>query len=430
MTTTDPSMPHSADRSQPLAEYRVLDLTTFLSGPYCTQVLADLGADVVKVESPAGDSSRHIPPHFVGDDSAYFLANNRNKRSLAVDLKHPRGVELLRRLINSADVVVENYRPGVLARLGIDVSELLEQQPRLIWASISGFGQNGPNRDRPAYDMIVQAMSGAMSLTGEPGRPAARLGIPAGDTVAGLYAAIAINAALADRERTGHGRQIDVAMLDCQLSMLSYQSAYALIGGVTPGPQGAGHDSIPTYRSFTGRDSREFVVTANTEKMWLAMCRVIEREVLTNDPRFTDGKSRHRNREELWGILEPSFAERDANEWVDRLVEAGVPAAMIKNVPEALEEARTSERDMICEMKTNEGRSIEVVGNPIHFVDGQSDARRATYPPTLGADASSIFADWLEADASRLAELFDTGVLSASDDRVNVTTQAAKGSAS
>ena len=395
----------------PLAGYRVLDLTTFLSGPFCTQVLGDLGADVVKVEPPAGDSSRHIPPHFVGDDSAYFLSTNRNKRSIALDLKKPEAVALLRKLIARADVVVENYRPGVLARLGVDVEAQRAADPMLVWASISGFGLDGPQRDRPAYDMIVQALSGVMSLTGEPGRAAARLGIPAGDTVAGLYAAIAINAALADRERTGEGRWIDVAMLDCQLAMLSYQSAYALIAGVTPPRQGAAHDSIPTYRSFAGGDGKEFVVTANTEKMWRAMCGVLGRESMADDPRFADGAARHANRARLWAELEAAFREGDAEAWVAKLVDAGVPAAPIRDVPGALEDARASGRGMVQALSDGAGHEAELVGGPIRFVGGPPPEAR--YPPALSADADAVLGEWLGPDAPDTAALVEAGALRA-----------------
>ncbi|MDB5819276.1 MAG: carnitine dehydratase [Rhizobacter sp.] len=292
--------PASAARTAPLAGYRVLDLTTFLSGPFCTQILADLGAEVVKLEAPEGDSSRAIPPHFVEGDSAYYLGINRNKQSLAVDMKNPDGLALVRKLIAEADVVVENYRPGVAMRIGLDIEALRKARPSLVWASISGFGQTGPWKDKPAYDMIVQALSGVMSLTGEPGRPAVRLGIPAGDMVAGMYAAIAINAALADRERHGEGRTIDVSMLDCQLAMLSYQSTYALVAGTTPHAQGARHDSIPTYRSFVARDGRELVVTANTERMWRGLCDGLGLGSLPPDPRFASGGKRLKNRHALW----------------------------------------------------------------------------------------------------------------------------------
>ncbi|WP_417260640.1 CaiB/BaiF CoA transferase family protein [Celeribacter sp.] len=374
---------------------RIVDLTTFLSGPFCTQVLADLGADVVKVEPPTGDSSRHIPPHFVGDDSAYFLAHNRNKRSIAADLKSPEDQELVRRLILRADVVVDNYRPSVLSRLNLDPKSLCDEKPSLIWASISGFGQSGAWKDRPAYDMIVQAESGVMSLTGEPGRRSVRLGIPAGDAVAGLYAAIALNAALAARARTGKGRMIDVSMLDCQLAMLSYQSAYALIGGVTPGPQGARHDSIPTYRAFVARDGRQFVITANTHRMWEGLCRAIERTDLITDARFVDGPLRLENREALWAILEPAFLTRDAIDWIPILEEADVPVALIKTVPEALDDARAYGRDMISRLEDDKGGHIHVVGNPIKLMGEQPMA--ASYPPTLNGDRDTVIAEWLDA---------------------------------
>lgn len=380
-------------RALPLSGYKVIDLTTFLSGPYCTQVLADLGADIVKIEPPQGDSSRHIPPHFVGEDSAYYLANNRNKRSISVDLKSPEGLGIVRSLIGKADVVVDNYRPGVLARLNLDPVVLTKADPALIWASISGFGQTGPWRDRPAYDMIVQAESGVMSLTGEPGQPSVRLGIPAGDTVAGLYATIAINAALAERERTGRGRVIDVSMLDCQLAMLSYQSAYALIGGVTPQPQGSRHDSIPTYRAFVAGDGRQIAVTANTTRMWVGLCTALELPELPDDPRFVTGALRLENREALWALLEPAFLARDAADWVTRLEDADVPVALIKTVPEALDDARASGRGMITEMTGPDGQTVEVVGNPIKIADTPQSADR--YPPALGCDEEEVLKDWL-----------------------------------
>jgi crotonobetainyl-CoA:carnitine CoA-transferase CaiB-like acyl-CoA transferase len=213
---------------------RVLDMTQVLSGPFCTQILADLGADVIKLESPQGDLARAMQPHFIGDDSVYFVALNRNKRSVAVDLKKPQGVDLVRRLVARCDVVVENNRPGVLDRLGLDAAALRAASPRLIWCAISGFGQDGPYRDKPAYDMIVQALSGAMSLTGEPGRAPVRAGIPIGDIAAGMYATIAILAALNRRNATGQGETIDISMLDCHAAMLTYQAAYYLHSGQGP----------------------------------------------------------------------------------------------------------------------------------------------------------------------------------------------------
>ncbi|MBB3177976.1 CaiB/BaiF CoA-transferase family protein [Variovorax sp. Sphag1AA] len=394
--------------SGPLSGYRVLDLTTFLSGPFCTQILADLGAEVVKLEAPEGDSSRSIPPHFVAGESAYFLGVNRSKRSIAIDMKQPEGLALAQRLISEADVVVENFRPGVAARIGLHVEALRAAHPRLIWASISGFGQTGPWRERPAYDMIVQALSGVMSLTGEPDRAAVRLGIPAGDIVAGMYAAIAINAALADRERHGQGRLIDISMLDCQLAMLSYQSTYALVAGVTPQPQGARHDSIPTYRSFVAGDGRELVVTANTERMWRGLCEALGCSDLLEDRRFADGASRLEHRDALWPLLEKAFLARPAADWIDPLHTHGVPVALIRNVPEALQDARESGRGMVVELAHPDGRSVEVVGNPIKF-GGLEPA--ASYPPALGESGEQVLAEWLGLDTSEVARLHGARVL-------------------
>ncbi|MCH4269509.1 MAG: CoA transferase [Brevundimonas sp.] len=386
-----------------------MDFTTFLSGPFATQILADLGAEVVKIEAPDGDMTRSIPPYMVGEDSAYFLSTNRGKRSLAVDMKTPEGKALVLDLIGKADVVVENYRPGVTARLGLDVVALRKANPSLIWASITGFGQEGPWRDKPAYDMIAQALSGVMSLTGESGRPAVRLGIPGGDVIAGMYAVIAINAALAERERTGMGRTIDVAMLDSLLSMLAYQSAYALIGGVTPGPQGARHDSIPTYRSFMAGDGAELVVTANTEKMWAGLCDTVQRPELVRDARFATGKDRLRNKEALWSILEPLFLERSAADWVDRLERNDVPCAEIRSVPEALADARAGARSMIVNYSGPDGETVSLVGDPIKFVGAPSPA--AAYPPRLGVDSAYVLGGWLGMASDDIDALLERRVL-------------------
>jgi CoA:oxalate CoA-transferase len=397
---------HSAE---PLKGYRILDLTTFLSGPFCTQILADLGADVVKVEAPEGDTSRNIPPYFFGNDSAYFAGVNRSKNSIAIDLKQPDGLALVKRLIDHADVVVENFRPSVAGRIGLDIKALCKAHPQLIWASISGFGQTGPWHERPAYDMVVQALSGVMSLTGEPGRPAVRLGIPAGDIVAGMYATIAINAALADRERGAEGRIIDISMLDCQLAMLAYQSTYALLSGIAPQPQAARHDSIPTYRSFTAGDGRELVVTANTERMWHAMCEVLGVSQLVRDHRFISVNKRLENRKELWALLETAFLARDAVDWVALLTESGVPAALIKTVIEALEDARHGERGMIVPLTDKNGFNVEVVGNPIKFVG--TEIRQPGYPPTLGGDNSAVLRRWLNMDEDQTQALLEKEVL-------------------
>ncbi|MFE7792797.1 CaiB/BaiF CoA transferase family protein [Streptomyces sp. NPDC057460] len=395
----------------PLEGLRVIDLTTFLSGPSATQLLGDLGADIIKVEALGGDSSRAIVGPTVGGESAYYLANNRNKRSIAIDLKSPRGLEIVQRLIAGADVVIENFRPGVTTRLGIDPHDVVERRPALVWASISGFGQNGPLRDRPAYDMVVQALSGVMSLTGHPGAPAARLGIPAGDVVAGLYAVIGILAALEARHETGRGRIIDVSMLHGQLAMLSYQALYTNLNGVAPGPQGAAHDSIATYRSFRGGDGRELVVTANTPRMWQGLCRVLGVDELIDDERFLDAACRLRNKNELWAILEERFAQRPAAEWVDLLSAASVPAAPVRNVLEALADARAA-ADGSLVMVCDDEAAFENVSTPIRF-EGTADVEPA-YPPALGGNTVDILVDELGVPPSEVDSLIADGVVAAS----------------
>jgi crotonobetainyl-CoA:carnitine CoA-transferase CaiB-like acyl-CoA transferase len=398
------------DRTQspPLSGIRVIDFTTFLSGPFCTQILGDLGAEVIKVEPFAGDSSRSIPPYFVGEDSAYYLSTNRNKKSVAVNLKAEDGCRIARSLIAKADVVIENFRPGVMEKLGLPAEALCEQHPALIWASITGFGQTGPWKDQPAYDMIVQALSGVMSMTGEVGRQSVRLGIPAGDIIAGMYTAIAINGALFDRSRTGLGRRIDVSMLDGQLSMLSYQGQYHLVGGAVPDRQGARHDSIPTYRSFLAGDGRELVVTANTQTMWSQMAQALGLPELVDDPRFADAKSRLVNKEELWPLLENAFQARSAEEWVTEFVKRSVPAALIKNVPEAIEDARCSGRSMVVELQNESGDSLEVVGSPIKM---EGHEMPMGYPPALSENLLDCLGGLLDMPESEIAALMEAGVL-------------------
>lgn len=379
----------------PLHGVKVLDLTTFLSGPFCTQILGDLGADIVKVEPPSGDPTRHVPPYFIGGESVYYLSSNRNKRSIALDLKSEEGKDLLIELLKVTDIVIENYRPGVLERLGISPNDWCERRPDLIWASISGFGQYGIDRDKPAYDMIVQALAGVMSITGEEGRPAARLGIPAGDTVAGLYAAIAICASLFGKTVRGRGERIDVAMLDCQLAMLSYLGSYSMVSNIAPKPQGAHHDSLATYRSFIGSDKKEFVITANTQTMWASLCEAIDRPELITSALYVDSGARLKNKDILWPILESAFASNTAAYWVDRLQLREVPAALIKSVPEALLDAKSAGRDMLMKMVAADGEEVEVVGQPIHLSSSLGDP---IYPPHLNADRTSILRDWLKLD--------------------------------
>lgn len=392
-----------------LAGLRVLDLTQFLAGPYATMILADLGAEVVKLEAPVGDWSRVLPPNFVGDDSCYYLSINRNKKSIVVDMKSPDGLEIVKRLADESDILVENFRPGVLDRLGLTYQSLSERNPGLIWASISGFGQTGADRDRPAYDMIVQAISGGMSMTGEPGRSAVRSGVPIGDLSAGMYAVIGALAALEERRRSGKGQYIDVSMLDCQVSMLCYQAGYYLHSGNNPGRQGWGHDSIPTYRGFNCANGTSLVITANTERMWQGLCDVLGIADMKEDPRFTLNEDRYANRGELWPILEGAFMKHTADHWVPKLLEAGIPVGEINNLEKALSNPQILGRDMVLDLENEDGTKIRVAGNPVKMSRTPMDAH--SYPPRLGGETAEILADVLGADGDEIERLIESGAV-------------------
>jgi crotonobetainyl-CoA:carnitine CoA-transferase CaiB-like acyl-CoA transferase len=395
--------------ARPLEGLRVLDMTQFLAGPFATQILADLGADIVKLEAPVGDWSRTLPPHFVGGESCYYLSINRSKRAIAVDMKSPEGLELARKLADSCDMLIENFRPGVLGKLGFDWDALSARNPGLIWVSISGFGQTGPYRDRPAYDMIVQAMSGGMSLTGEPDGRSVRAGLPIGDLCAGMYGLIGGLAALEERRRTGKGRFVDISMLDCQVAMLTYQAAYYLQSGEVPGRQGAGHASIPTYRAFAAGNGTGLVITANTERMWQGLCDVLGLPELKSDPRFLTNDERYVNREALWPLLEAAFRTREAKEWAPLLLGAGVPVGEVNDLAAALSDEQVLHRNMVLEMGSAAGETIRVVGNPIKFAGAAEPTPH--YPPPLGAHGREILAEVLGMEAEEIADYVNRGIL-------------------
>jgi crotonobetainyl-CoA:carnitine CoA-transferase CaiB-like acyl-CoA transferase len=393
----------------PLSRLLVLDLTQFLAGPYAGQIFGDLGARVIKIEPVGGEMARTIAPHFVKGESAYFLAVNRNKESLAVDLKHARGRAIVLDLAKKADIVLEAFRPGVAARLGLGYDALRAANPKIIVCSISGFGQDGPYRDRPAYDIIAQAMSGGMSMTGERGGAPVRAGIPIGDLSAGMYAVIGTLAALERVRSEGTGAHIDVALLDCQISMLVYQAAYHLIAGEVPGPQGREHVSFPTYRAFRCADGIEIVVAANTERMWSDLCAALGCDDLPANPRFRLNEDRPRHRAELAPLLEVAAAKISSAELLAALAAREVPAAPINTLDRALADAQVRHRDMVVHMTDGEGASIEVVGNPVK-VAGLS-SRQHAYPHRLGADTAAILREYLGRSEDEIADLAKQGVI-------------------
>jgi crotonobetainyl-CoA:carnitine CoA-transferase CaiB-like acyl-CoA transferase len=348
-----------------LGGLRVLDFSTFLAGPFASMLLADMGADIIKVEPPAGDNSRQIPPYFLGEDSAYFLSVNRNKRSITLDLTLPSSRDIVDTMVAGSDVVIDNLRSESRRNCGIDYERLSRINPRIIGCSITGFGSDGPSRGRPAYDMVAQALSGVMGLTGEPGRLPVRAGVPIGDLIAGMYAVMGVLAALEDRHRTGTGQHVDIAMMDGQMSLLSYLLTYFSVSGSEPGPQGRGHRSIPTYDTFAAADDRQIVVTANTEEMWRNLCRGLGIAEYADDPRFARNPERLRNRAELRPILDAAFATRPAGHWLSVLGELDVPCAPINGLADLGNDPQVAFRDMLLSFQYRDAGTFQAAGNPV-----------------------------------------------------------------
>lgn len=402
MSCSDPLPPRG---SGPLSHLIVIDLTQHLSGPFATQILGDLGARVIKIEPPTGDPTRKIGPHFADGESAYFLSANRNKESVCLDLKIPAARVALLNLVRRADVVVENFRPGTLERLGVGYETLREANPRLVVCSISGFGQNGPARDLPAFDMVVQALSGGMSLTGEVGGVPVRSGLPIGDLSAGMYGVIGILAALAEANVADKGSYVDVAMLDSQVSLLSYVASYYLIGGQVSGLQGRSHMSIPTYRAFTCADARDIVVAANTPRMWVALCVALGVDKLIYDPRFCDNDVRRANRAELDVLLSVAADAWASAELLERLNQGGVPCAPINRIDAALNEQQVIQRDMVITVD-GDSEAYRLVGNPVKLSNGRN---RHDTPPHLGQHTTPVLRDLAGLTDNDICELYHAG---------------------
>lgn len=394
-----------------LSDVRILDLTQVLSGPFCTQMLSDMGAEVIKVEGPQGDVARHMPPDYVGDDSVYYLSINRNKRSIVVDMKTPDGIALVRRLVFASDVVIENFRPGVCKRLGLSVDELRAEKPGLIWCSISGFGQDGPYRDKPAYDLIVQALSGGMSLTGSRDGVSVRAGIPIADLAAGMYASTAILAALHRRDKTGRGDTIDISMLDCQAAMLCYQAAFHLHSGRIPGRQGREHDAIVTYGTFSAKDGVDVVIAAVTDRMWATLCDILGCQELTTDKRFLTTDDRNTHRKALVPLLQQRFLTRNADEWMVLFDRDGVPAGVVNTLDRVVSDPQITHRGMVMELVSDDGRRARVVGDPIFF----QEAPRPTphFPPAAGEDTFAVLSDVLGLREEEIEVMLKSGAVRA-----------------
>lgn len=391
------------ETAPPLAGVRVVDLSRVLAGPYATMTLADLGAEVVKIEHPVGgDETRSWGPPFVGDESAYFLSVNRGKRSVALDLKDPQGRELALELCARADVVIENFRPGGAARLGLDYDAVKQRRPDIVYCTISGFGRREP-RDRPGYDFTVQAESGLMSITGEPDGAPMKVGVAVVDVLAGLNAAAAILAALHRRERDGKGELIEVSLLDSAFAALVNVAAGALATEEEPRRYGNAHPSIVPYQPFSTADGRLAVAAAN-EGLFTKLCEALERSDLAADERYATNDARVRNRESLVAELESIFAARDTEHWLRVLLAAGVPAGEIRGVRKALRVAGSA----VTNVPHPTAGTLPLVNPPFSFSRASLDRPHA--PPLLGQHTAEVLTE-LGVDEERLAMLESRGVV-------------------
>jgi CoA:oxalate CoA-transferase len=376
---------------RPLAGVTVLDMTRVLAGPFCTLQLANLGARVIKVERPPlGDDARAIGP-FVGGKSLYFAALNYGKESIALDLRRGEDREVFEALLGRADVLVENFRPGVLERLGYGWAVLHARWPTLVYAAASGFGHTGPLRERPAFDLVAQAMGGIVSLTGHADGPPARVGVSIGDIAAGLFLAVGITSALYRRRETGAGTMIDVAMLDCQLAILENALTTHLVTGTLPSRLGTRHPNIAPFQAFATGDGRPIVVCAGHDDLFAAFCAVIERRDLVDDERFRDADGRRRHVDALEAEAQPVLATRPAAEWLARFEAAGVPCAPVNDVAEAVRQPQVAARRMVVAIPDPAIGTLYVAGNPIKMA-GVPDDTGARAAPDVDADRDRVVA--------------------------------------
>ncbi len=377
----------------PLDGITVLDFSHALAGPYCTMLMAAYGANVIKVESPGeGDIGRSWGPPFQGADSAYFVGLNSGKKSLAVDLKSPEGLDACRRLAAKADIAIENFRPGVMSRLGLDYAALSAVNPRLIYVSISGFGQTGPRRLEPALDLIIQSASGLMSITGTAQGEAVRSGHSVADITAGLFALIGALMALEARHRTGRGQFVDVSMMDTLMSSMLANFARYLASGEIPVPMGTAFDSIVPYRNFMCAD-REVTIAAASDKLWRSLCEALGRSDLIGHPDYHSNPLRVQNRRVLEPLLEGIFRSRSAAHWIGLLSRAGVPCTVVRNFKEVVEDEQTGARNMTPVVQHAQAGPVRVLGVPVQL--SLTPGRIASASPVLGADTATVLEDLL-----------------------------------
>lgn len=401
---------------RPLDGLRILDISRAMAGPFCTMMLGDLGADVIKVERPGrGDESRSWGPPFVGEptevypgESTYYLAANRSKRSLTVNLKHPEGQEIIKRLASISDVLVENFLTGTLDRLGLGYPQLHEENKRLIYCSISGYGRTGPYAQRGGYDFILQAEGGIMGITGPVEGPPFRVGVSIIDITTGMFAATAILAALMARQSTGEGQLIDLSLLDSSAAILANVASNYLIGGVEPRRMGNAHFNIAPYEVFRARD-RWLTLGALNQRQWENLCAVVDRPEVISDPLYSTNQDRVANRESLAEVLNAAFSTRDAREWIDDLHNAGIPSGVINRIEDVFNHPQAEERDLKIEIEHPTIGEVAFPGFPYKFSATPAEVRRP--PPLLGEHTGEVLEELLGFSPKEISRMRENGVV-------------------
>ncbi|MCL5959286.1 MAG: CoA transferase [Chloroflexi bacterium] len=394
---------------QPLEDVRVVDLSRVLAGPYCTMMLGDLGAEVVKIEMPGcGDDTRQWGPPWAGGESAYYLFVNRNKKSVTLNLKNPKAREILLRLIERGDILVENFKAGTMEKLGLGYDRLKEINPGLVYCSITGYGQDGPYANRPGYDFIIQAQGGIMSVTGEAEGEPMKVGVAIVDVTAGLYAASAVLAALRYREKTGQGQRIDISLLEAQLGWLANVASNYLVSKELPKRYGNAHPNVVPYETFKARDIHIAVGVGN-DTQYRRFCVMAGCEHLADDARFGRNPKRIENRKELIPLLQEVFGQRDADEWLSLLVEAGIPCAPINTLDRVFSDPQVLYRKMVEKVQHPTAGEVELVASPLKLVDTPPVTRH--HPPLLGENTEEILTRLLNYTREQIQDLRAEGAV-------------------